>query len=220
MRVRVAAADEVNKNKKEYEYFYSILTYNPKTNEQKKYSPKIGANFLSEPAMAMDKEGNIIFAGLYSETNKQEHSKVLNEEKFYSKGIFITKYDPLSSVELYNNHYPYSSDLLKTIVSDKKANEGEEVLWGFSMDKIKFRTDGSVVLVAEKSYTYTIVHSNGSSYTNYQYEQLITASIDQSGHLLWMQPIPKLHSTGLPSLFRYYSYLIGITDYNVYFRLQ
>ncbi|MDB5255728.1 MAG: hypothetical protein JWM14_423 [Chitinophagaceae bacterium] len=203
-------------NKKPTEYFYNISNFNLETDQQTEYLPKIDSAFLSGLSLELDGNSNLILAGFYSLSNKQV--KPMGEyEYYYSSGLFFKKYDPMTDKEIIAVQYPYTADVLRQLVSDKKTDSGEEVLWGLSMENIKFRADGSIILVAQKTHTHALTSNGSISGASYQFEQLITASLDNKGALVWMRVIPTLHSSMRSYNLRYYSYLLGVTNSSVYF---
>ncbi|MBC7486987.1 MAG: hypothetical protein H7282_09580 [Cytophagaceae bacterium] len=200
-------------------FFYHLSNFNFETGVQREYIPKVDAVSLSETSMDLDDKGNVVIAGFYTQTNK----RITDYEAFYSAGFFIKKYDPINQTELINEQYAYTPALLRQLVPDKDLESKEEVIWGFFMDKIKFKADGSIILVARKSYSIfdgvskELEERNVVGRTSHQFQQLIAASLDSKGKLIWMNSVPILHSTKDVLNFRYYSYLLGITNSYVFF---
>ena len=132
--------------------------------------------------------------------------------------------------------YPFTPALKANIVSEEKSNGGSAVLWGYKLDKIILRKDGSIVMLVPKQYMWADTppikismkspsisapysqdaSANGNNY--YYLKDLIVVSLSPKVELEWFNCVPMRFQAGNDiTRLRFFSYIFGMTGKDLYF---
>lgn len=167
------------------ESFYQVTGYDPATDRQVNRDIRLENKFLTNASVAVDAlNGKIVVAGLYSEIGM-----------LASAGVF---YCGLTADSLaYANVYwvPFTADLLTKAITDRGDPKKKEV-FNFYVDRLILRKDGGAAIIAESYvettrtfwdyYTQTVI-----THTYYRYGNILLASINPDGGMLWNRLIQK-----------------------------
>jgi hypothetical protein len=177
---------QTDKRVKEPGESYFLLTgYDPASDRQLNREIRLENKFLTNVSIAVDAiNRKIVVAGLYSEIGM-----------LASAGVFYCGMtaDSLS----YSNVYwaPFTNDLLTKAISDRGDPKKKE-LFNYYVDRLILRKDGGAAIIAESYvettrtfwdyYTQTVI-----THTYYRYGNILLASINPDGGMLWNRLIQK-----------------------------
>jgi hypothetical protein len=134
---------------KNLSYDYMILTYSSNNDTPQEYRLSLEGKFIRDLKMEINKEGDIVCAGFYS--NKGLKS---------IKGTFYIKIDSKSKQIIKNNCKQFSMDFITSGMSEsqlkevnKQISEGNEVEFDqFDLHELIIKEDGGILLIAEQYY--------------------------------------------------------------------
>ncbi|MDF2454371.1 MAG: hypothetical protein K0R51_364 [Cytophagaceae bacterium] len=213
-------------------FFYSVKIHQFETKKTEEYLPQAGNAFLWGVKAEESQDGNLWLGGLYGKENKRDWYSVDG----YADGVFLNKYDFAAKKEVIQKQYPFTPALKANIVPEEKANSGEAVLWGYKMDKIILRKDGSIILLVPKQYLWADTppikismkspsisapysqdaSANGKNY--YYLKDLIVVSLNPKAELEWFNCVPMRFQAGNDiTRLRFFSYVFGMIDKDLYF---
>jgi len=219
-------------NEKPRVFFYSVKIHQFETRKTEEYLPQSGNAFLWGVKAEESQDGNLLIGGLYGKENKRDWYSVDG----YADGVFLNKYDFATKKEVIQKQYPFTPALKANIVPEERANSGEAVLWGYKMDKIIIRKDGSIVLLVPKQYLWADTppikismkspsisapysqdaSANGKNY--YYLKDLIVVSLSPKADLEWFNCVPMRFQAGNDiTRLRFFSYVFGMVDNDLYF---
>ena len=181
-------------------YRYTILGFTADANNVKpddndeddgsdaeEYVISLSEKFISAISFQLDKANNLICAGFYSENNSSE-----------AAGIFFLKIDSKSKSVLLKNVKPFSKDVLRMFMSDRKINRGNE-LYGYQLRNLIPKKSGGSYLVAEQYEFYISSYTDSRGITHstahYIYNDIVVVNLVESGEIAWVCRIPKFQQT-------------------------
>lgn len=165
-------------------YYYTVLMYEHTTDNLKEYKLSLDPKFISDVSMTINKKGDIVCAGFYS--NKSSASII---------GAFYVKIDKETKEITHSGTMDFRSDFLQQFMSEKKVAKGKE-LYDYILRHLILRDDGGAILVAEQYYEVMVQSydptTHAYTYTYYYYyNDIIVVSINPAGEISWAKQIPK-----------------------------
>jgi hypothetical protein len=178
------------------DFRYIMYRYDTRTEEKKEVQIDLGNRFITDLAFKLDREENIYLAGFYSYSNTDRMI-----------GTIMQKINPDGEVVL-DATEPFSKEFLANYLTDGQINRGRE-LRNFYLNKIVLRSDGGVLLLAEKFYiTYRSYRDPYGYWVDrevYHYEDVILTSVSADGKIEWQQIVEKTQISENPSTLSYFN---------------
>lgn len=180
-------------------YNHHLLRYTEKGSKFVNLPIELSGKFITDLRIETAPSGDIIVAGFYSEKGTTS-----------IKGAFYMSIDPETESVKVQKFSEFESEFITMNLTDreekkakKKEDKGEELEMNqYDMRNLIIKGDGGATLVAEQYIfyvsTYT-TYSNGkaTTYTVYHflYNDIVVASFDNQGSLLWKTKIAKRQHT-------------------------
>ncbi len=204
-------------------YKYTLITYGADGSDDKEYRIDLGDKFITDLTFRIQKDGNPVCAGFYSDKNS-----------YSVRGTYFFKIDK-NSGEIFNQSIKeFDFDFITELYTDRqkkraaKAEKGSNddrkaELYEYDLDKLILRSDGGAVLVAEQYY----VRIENERYRDaqgywqfrqqfyYNYGDVIVVNINPDGGIEWASHIPKRQVTVNDGGY-FSSYAIAVTGKAIY----
>ncbi|MEO0581187.1 MAG: hypothetical protein AAF135_03095 [Bacteroidota bacterium] len=178
---------------------YMVFRKDVTTELETEFKIEVGRRFISDLAFKVDREENIYVAGFYSNrSNDQIAGTVL--QKIAPDGRLIQ-----------DSTDPFQKNFLGYYLSQGQINRGRELRDFFVREKdgIILRSDGGVLLIAEKFYItndpYRNQFGNYQDQTIYHFDDVILTSISPSGDIEWQAIVDKAQTSEDPSTLSYFN---------------
>lgn len=178
----VFRASEMTANKK-----YTLFHYNHRGRKLTEYEINVDNKWIQSARFQMLNDSTLLAGGFYSGTGKGNIA-----------GTFYVRFN-MRSGKLVNHGF---ENLPRNTVIDITYND--DLMFGglasFELRKMLPRQDGSMILVAEKSYTTTSTYFDpytGQRLVNYYYhdDDVLLVSMSATGKMEWTAIIPKNQTT-------------------------
>jgi hypothetical protein len=183
----MASVKSENENAKKRERELRIFTYFREKEELHEYKIDIGKNYISEYKLKVNRTGNIILTGFYSDFSSAT-----------MKGIYFLEIDPKTRQFIHNKTTEFTSDFLQQFMSQRRAEKGKS-LWNYEVRDIFQKEDGGYQFLSEYYHFYITqtTDANGRTTTTYHYNygHVIVADFKEDGTINWWTKIPKLQYT-------------------------
>ena len=180
--------------------------------------------FIDRIGMFESSANDIICAGSYFNKIKS----FLNDDIMAVNGVFVFKLNESGDV-FDNKCFEFPIDIInqyekkKTVRKNENKDDDEKSEFSdLELKSLKVQDDGSIILIGEQEYiiTTTTYSSNGgspSTRTDFYFEDILIAKIDNKGELAWMKKLPKRQkgTKGIGGLS--YRYLKGEKDHYIIF---
>jgi len=190
-RVFIVAKKVERKAKSDVPPVYLIYGYLPEEDRMTEMELTLPDKYLSDPSILFDRAGELLISGFY----KSDWRKGIN-------GQFYMRMNPKTQEIITRNYKDFGKDLLVEFYGEKqgaKADKKERGLYNYVLRNIIRRSDGGIVLVAERYYMYIscTTDSQGRQTCNYHYVygNLLVANINNLGEVEWYARIPKNQHT-------------------------
>lgn len=189
------------------DFYYMIIKHEPGTSDLEEISLGFNDKYVTDLTFKIDPAENIYVAGFYSLRSTRE--------------IIGTLYEKLdlegeSQVSLMQE---FDEDFLSRFLSDRQINKGHE-LKNFYLDNIVLRSDGGVLLIAEKYYTtfnsFVDIYGYLVDQKIHHYDEIIIHSVSNKGELEWSSVVSKRQSSEDPNNLSYQDIITGEKIYFVY----
>lgn len=178
------------------DFKYIMYRFDTRTEENKEVQINLGDRFITDLAFKIDRDENIYLAGFYSYSSTDRMIGTIMQ-KINAEGERI-----IDTTE------PFSKEFLANYLTDGQINRGRE-LRNFYLNKIVLRSDGGVLILAEKFYiTYrTYQAPNGYLVDReiYHYEDVILTSVSAEGKIEWQKIVEKTQMSENPSSLSYFN---------------
>ncbi|MBL0017835.1 MAG: hypothetical protein IPP17_15735 [Bacteroidetes bacterium] len=179
----------------------------PANRQAKEVTIDLGELYLTDLTMKIDREENIFLAGFFSHQSTDE--------------IIGTCFFRINSQleEEVRSSQRFSDEFLVNFLRDKQIERGRE-LQNFYLDNIILRSDGGVLLIAEKFYTtfnsYVDVYGYWVDQKIYHYDEVIVNSVSANGDLEWSAVVPKRQQSERRDQLSYIDVVSGTNVYLIY----
>lgn len=205
-------------------YKYTLLTYSEDGALDKEYKIDLGDKFITDLTFRIQKDGNPVCAGFYSEKNSNSvrgtYFFKINKEtgELYNQGIKEFEFEFLT--ELFTDRQKKKAEKAEKDNNDKRQAE----LFEYDLDKLILRSDGGAVLVAEQYYVRVtderfrdLATGYWQNRTNrhYHYNDVIVVNIGPDGDIDWATHVPKRQVTANDGGY-FSSYSVAVTGKAVY----
>lgn len=186
-------------------YKFMLYRYDVKSQQMNEVVIDFGVKFVSDLSFRLDKDENIYLAGFYSNKGSDKiigtvYQKINTEGK--------------TAIETVDE---FSDEFKSNFLSSGQIQRGKE-LANFEMhhdvndNGIVLRSDGGVLLMAERYFKTTQSYRDMYGYWNqqnlYHYEEVILTSIDANGKIEWHSIVDKTQVGQDPNRLSY-MYAIG-----------
>ena len=141
--------------------------------------------FITDLNLKVDRHGKVYLAGFYSEVSA---SQII--------GTLYMRMDSSLALEA-EHHDKFKEAFLTDFLSDRQIENGRE-LKNFYLDDIILRSDGGVLLIAERFYitynSYLDIYGYWVDQKVYHYDEIIVNSLGADGSLEWSGTVMKRQS--------------------------
>jgi hypothetical protein len=189
------------------DYEFLLYRVNPSTSALEEHRVDFGEGFVTDLNMKVDKWGNVYFAGFYSEVNA---SQII--------GTLYQRLDSALTVEV-SQTTKFDERFLSDFLSDRQIENGRE-LKNFYLDDIILRSDGGVLMVAERFYitynSYLDIYGYWVDQKVYHYDEIIVNSLSAEGKLEWSGTVYKRQTGTDPANLSYVHVVSGPDLYLLY----
>lgn len=206
-------------------YKYLAYRYDTQINLGQEFNIDLGDRIVADLTFRIDKDENLYLAGFYSNRGADQMA-----------GTYLQKITWEGLVEK-EATAPFSQEFLRNYLSNGQINRGREIrdFYIRPEDGIILRSDGGVLLVAEKFYIVYQTYRNQFGYLVdreiYHYDDVILTSISPEGNIEWQSVVEKRQASDQPgnlSFFNassprgtyiFYEYKPRRANLNVYYQL-
>jgi hypothetical protein len=198
---------KVNKVKAPDDFGFKIYQYEPGASEGREVTIDLGDLYITDLTMKIDRDENLFLAGFFSHQSTDE--------------IIGTCFFRINSQlqEEVRSSQRFSDDFLNNFLRDKQIERGRE-LQNFYLDNIILRSDGGVLLIAEKFYTtfnsYIDIYGYWVDQKIFHYDEIIVNSVSSTGDLEWSAVVPKRQQSERRDHLSYLDVVSGTNLYLVY----
>ncbi len=180
---------ELKKNGKAT-YDYRVLKYRHNQEVPEEYTIDLGGYFLTDMEIAIQKNGNIVGAGLYSGADTLSawgsFGLTINTKTNTVENKKLSKFD----LDLVINDFKKSAQ--NKIRKKQEAGQIYSTLNNYRINALVIKKDGGVQLVAEQHYTfYTAYSSTEGDNKHGVYNDILVIDMDSLNQVNWITRIPK-----------------------------
>lgn len=174
------------------DFKYLIYRQDLKTEETTEFQVDLGNLYISDLAFRVDRDENMLIAGFYSNRGEDQ-----------SAGILFQQINPLGEI-IRENSEPFSREFLRYFLSKGQIERGRELSDFFlrAEDGIVLRSDGGVLLLAEKFYltyiTYRDQFNTPVDQKIFHFDDVILISINPRGEIDWQAIVDKAQQSESP----------------------
>lgn len=195
------------------DFQYLIYRYDVFEQTGEEYEIALGDRFITDLAFRLDREENMYIAGFYSNRSTDEIAGTLLQ-KITSNGDLLI-----------NTSQKFGPGFLQNYLSSGQINKGRE-LRDFYMDPIDgivLRSDGGVLLIAEKFYltqqSYRDIYGAWIERKVYHYEDVILTSVNQLGEIEWHAIVDKTQQSDNPASLSFFN-MIGSNGTYIFYEYK
>jgi hypothetical protein len=188
------------------DFKYLIYRYDTERQQGEEIQIELGDRYISDLAFSLQNE-SIYVAGFYSNRGTDRIA-----------GTVLQQIDPGGNIVL-NTSEAFDEGFLSNYLSNNQINRGSE-LRNFYLKDIILRSDGGVLMMAEKFY---ITHQSYRDFYGYwvdreiyHYEDVILTSVSASGQIEWHAIVDKNQVAESPATLSYFHAISGIGVYIFY----
>lgn len=190
--------------KKQADYFYTILSYFYSDDIVKEYEVSIKDKSVSDIAFKLSGSGELVAAGFYSNTTKGQSNSNTNfgfssvsyqEQKSLIAGSFYLKIDLSTQKLTARGIKEFDRSFLGEFMNERSIDKGKE-LFSYLIDHFVIREDGGAILAGEQYYSTMVCNYDprtGIRNCNYHYyfNDIVIVNINPDGSIAWTRKIPK-----------------------------
>jgi hypothetical protein len=195
---------KVNRVKAPDDFVFKIYQYEAGAAEGREVAIDLGELYITDLTLKIDRDENLFLAGFFSHQS--------------TEAIIGTCFFKLNNKleEEVRSSQRFSDEFLNNFLRDKQIERGRE-LQNFYLDNIILRSDGGVLMIAEKFYTtfnsYVDIYGAWVDQKIYHYDEIIVSSVSANGDLEWSAVVPKRQQSERRD---YLSYLDVVSGDNLY----
>ncbi len=173
-------------------YSYLAYRYDTRYNQGEEFQIDLDDRVITDLTFRVDRDENIFLAGFYSNRGADQMAGTFLQ-KISKEGIVLT-----------DATAPFTPYFLQNYLSQGQINRGKELRDFYIRpgDGIILRSDGGVLLIAEKFYiTYQTYRDRFNVLVDreiYHYDDVILTSISASGQIEWQSVVPKRQVSDQP----------------------
>ena len=192
------------------DFKYLINRHDISTQTDTEIAIELGDRYLSDLAFRLDRDENIYVAGFYSNRGTDQIAGTVLQK--------ITRDGDL----LINSNQAFDRNFLRNYLSSGQINRGRE-LRNFYLnpeDGIILRSDGGVLLIAEKFYVTTQSYRDMYGYwvdrEIFHYDDVILTSVSGRGEIEWHAIVDKTQMSESPATLSYFNAISSLGTYIFY----
>lgn len=189
------------------DYDFILFRFDTETSTLDDYKVGFGNNFITDLNMKVDKHGTVYLAGFYSERSS---SQII--------GTLYQRLDEDLKPEI-SEARKFSDSFLDDFLSDRQIENGKE-LKNFYLDDIILRSDGGLLLIAERFYitynSFLDLYGYWVDQKIYHYDEIIVNSLGADGSLEWSAVVFKRQSSDNNEHLSYVDVVSGADLYLIY----
>ncbi len=189
------------------EFGYSLYRYKPGETGSEMVDIELGDLFITDLVVKVDPKENIFLAGFFSHRSTNEIAGT----------VFYRLNDKLKLEVTSTQRFP--EGFFEKFLSRRQVDRGKE-LSNFFLDNIVLRSDGGVLLVAEKYYTtfnsYVNMYGYWVDQRIYHYDEIIVSSVAANGDLEWSAVVDKQQSSEFRETLSYLNVVSGADLFLIY----
>lgn len=181
------------------DYQYLIYSWNIDQQRGSEIPVKLGDQYITDLAFRLDRDENIYLGGFYSNRSTDEIG-----------GTLLQKITPSGEVSMQATQ-PFGESFLRNYLSSSQIGRGRE-LRNFYLDPlggIVLRSDGGVLLIAEKFYVNTIsyrdMYGAWMERKVFHYDDVILTSVSPTGQIEWHAIVDKMQQGENPATLSYFN---------------
>lgn len=192
------------------DFDFMVFRHDMETESISEFSINLGTRFISELAFRLDREENLYVAGYYS-----------NRSADRIAGTLFQKISPSGQI-LLNSTTAFDADFLNYFMTRNQVRKGSELrnVHMDAADGIVLRSDGGVLLIAEKFYityqSYQDLYGHWVDREFYHYEEVILTSVDRTGNIEWNAIVDKNQVSTNPASLSYFNAISPSGNYIFY----
>lgn len=225
----VMTREKKGKGSQPNDYQYIIYKYQPDSQKITPIPLQVDNRYITDIIFKIDKNEDLFLGGFYSN---------LNSSSIIGTIYFRIDHETLEIVNQKTDKLDQS--FLERYLSQKQIYKGKELM-DFYLDKMVLRSDGGIVLFAERFYStyssssmYYGFYGPGVYYRDrivYNYNDVAIISIDNEGKIEWTSIVEKRQSSEFPQQLSYvpvitpekvvifYRYYIRGIGHNIYYQI-
>ena len=192
------------------DFQYLVYAYDLQSQFGREVPIELGDRYITNLAFRLDRYENIYVAGFYSNRSTDQIT-----------GTILQKIEPDGTISI-NANQAFDEAFLSNYLSDSQIRRGRELrnFYLDSEDGIILRSDGGVLLIAEKFYvTYESFRDRYGYFIDreiYHYEDVILTSIDSEGNIEWHSIVDKNQQGDSPANLSYFNAISSLGAYIFY----
>lgn len=197
----------VNRIKSPDDYGFKLYKFTPGQSEGKFVDIELGDLYITDLVMKVDRNENVFLAGFYSHNTTDQIIGTV----FYRVGA-----DLESEAQ---SAQRFSDDFLNQFLNERQIDKGRE-LRNFYLDNIILRSDGGMLLIAEKYYTtynsYMDMYGYWVDQRVHHYDDVIIGSVASNGDLEWSTVARKRQNSEVRDHLSYLDVVSGASLFLIY----
>lgn len=190
----------VNDKGRDYEKERRFDTYVFKITEKEMIRAKVGfadKGILSS-SIGLAANGEVMISGFYKNDKKSKYNLI--------DGAFLSYWDVAAgepthiSFDEFNDEFKqqyWSERKVKKYAKEKSKGKNRVGMDNFYLNHVVEKSDGGVILVGERYYTY-VQRIGKMSIRKYVHGNIIVINVDPEGNILWSKKIPKHQDSSNP----------------------
>lgn len=198
---------KVNRVKTPDDYGFRLYRYAPGDPQGQDVDIELGELFITDLTLKVDRYENMYLAGFYSHRSTNH---IIGTCFFRINDSLETE---VTSTQRFND------DFLNMFLKERQIDKGKE-LRNFYLDNIVLRSDGGVLLIAEKYYTsynsYMDIYGYWVDQRIYHYDDIIISSVAANGDLEWSSVARKRQSSENRENLSYLDIVAGASVFLIY----
>lgn len=197
----------VNRVKSPDDFGFKIYHFSPGESKGAEVAVELGALFITDLTLKIDRDENLFLAGFYSHKSTDDII-----------GTCFFRFDS-DLKEILSSSQRFSDDFLSRFMKERQIERGRE-LQNFYLDNIILRSDGGVLLLAERFYTtydsYVDIYGYWVDRKIYHFDEIIVNSVAANGDLEWSAVVPKRQQSERRERLSYIDVVSGASLFLVY----
>lgn len=176
----------VNRVKNPEDYGFKLYKFDPGRPEGMSVDIDMGELYITDLVMKVDPNENVFLAGFYSHNTTDQ---IIGT-------VFYRVNSNLVAEAQSTQRFP--DEFLNQFLNERQIDKGRE-LRNFFLDNIILRSDGGMLLIAEKYYTtynsYMDMYGYWVDQRVHHYDDIVISSVAANGDLEWTTVAPKRQSS-------------------------
>ncbi len=198
---------KVNRVKTPDDFGFKLYHFVPGEAKGAEVAVELGALFITDLTLKIDRDENLFLAGFYSHRSTDQII-----------GTCFFRFDDGLN-EVLRSSQRFNDDFLNRFMKERQIDRGKE-LQNFYLDNIILRSDGGVLLLAERFYTtsnsYVDMYGYWVDQRIYHFDEVIVNSVAANGDLEWSAVVPKRQQSERRERLSYIDIVSGANLFLIY----